>query len=201
MDIVEAVLKRRSIREYQPKSVPREVLEEILEIARNSPSGKNLQPWRFFVVRKPELIEKFSKAARQTWISSAPVVLVCLGDLAIYRGKMSFSTLQSLLDMDLLSRSERWDIEVEENSIEKGVGDTLVCFLNVAIIIDEITLIALKYGLGTCWVRSFDVREVRKILDISPRYVVVALLALGYPAEEPKRRTRLSTLDLVLSWT
>ena len=50
MDVIEAVKKRKSIRGYKPDPVPKEVLEQILELASHAPSAMNTQPWEFIVL-------------------------------------------------------------------------------------------------------------------------------------------------------
>ena len=50
MDIGEAIQTRKSIRGYKPHPVPKEILQEILEIATRAPSGMNTQPWEITVV-------------------------------------------------------------------------------------------------------------------------------------------------------
>ncbi len=49
MDVVEAILARRSVRDFLSKPVPRETVMKILEAATRSPSGGNAQPWEIFV--------------------------------------------------------------------------------------------------------------------------------------------------------
>jgi len=60
MDFYEVIKKRRSIRAYQDREVPDDVLRKILEAARLAPSAKNRQPWKFIVV-KDETLEKGSR--------------------------------------------------------------------------------------------------------------------------------------------
>lgn len=47
--------RRRSVRDFSPKTVPREVIEDCLRAAGTAPSGANLQPWHFVVVCDPEV--------------------------------------------------------------------------------------------------------------------------------------------------
>lgn len=54
MDVMEALVTRRSIRKYWDKSLPNGVLEELLEVARFYPSGLNLQPLKFMPVAEGE---------------------------------------------------------------------------------------------------------------------------------------------------
>jgi len=80
MNVFEAIETRRSVRRYKPKPVPDEHLKQILEAARLAPSAGNRQPWRFVVVRRPELRKKLGAAAcNQTWISDAGVIVAALG--------------------------------------------------------------------------------------------------------------------------
>ena len=85
MDLFEAIEKRRSIRSYKSTPMPNEHLKKILEAARLAPSGKNLQPWRFIIVRNPERKMMLAEAAmNQMFIVEADVVIVALSDPTIY---------------------------------------------------------------------------------------------------------------------
>jgi nitroreductase len=54
MDVSSAIQKRRSIRKYKAKEIPHDLLMEVLESARQAPSGANRQPWQMIVVEDPE---------------------------------------------------------------------------------------------------------------------------------------------------
>ena len=70
--------------------------------------------------------------------------------------------------------------------------------IDVAIIIDHITLAAVAEGLGTCWVGSFYPDKVRVILGIPEDIVVVELLAMGYPKDpSPVEKNRLPLEEIV----
>ena len=51
MEVSQAILERRSIRKFKEDSVSRELLNKILEAGTLAPSGKNKQPWKFYVVQ------------------------------------------------------------------------------------------------------------------------------------------------------
>ncbi len=68
--------------------------------------------------------------------------------------------------------------------------------VDLAIAIDHLTLAATAMGLGTCWIGSFDPVMVQDALDIPKEYPVVALLSLGYPAEQGKPAVEKSRLAL-----
>ncbi len=56
--LLELVKKRRSIRRFKPDPIPDEYVEKIIDVARWAPSGFNMQPWEFVVIRKAELRKK-----------------------------------------------------------------------------------------------------------------------------------------------
>ncbi len=55
--------RRRSVRQFSDRPVPREVIEECLRAAGSAPSGANLQPWHFVVVSDPEVKRRIRKGA------------------------------------------------------------------------------------------------------------------------------------------
>jgi nitroreductase len=53
----------------------------------------------------------------------------------------------------------------------------------VAIALDHMTLAAVEFGLGTCWIGAFDENRVKRILGVPADVRVVALMPLGYPSD------------------
>jgi nitroreductase len=77
MSILEVIKERRSVRKYKPDPIPDEVLQRVLDAARFSPSGKNLQPWKFILVKDESLKQRLAKASvGQSFIAEAPFVVV-----------------------------------------------------------------------------------------------------------------------------
>ena len=84
MDTIEAIHTRRSIREYQDKPVPDELVTEILKAAMASPSARNQQPWEFVVITDPDLREKIPSVSPFTqMIVDAPLAILVCGDLKV----------------------------------------------------------------------------------------------------------------------
>jgi len=61
--VLEAIRKRRSIRAYDAKPVPRELVNTVIEAGNEAPSAMNSQPWRFVVVEDPAVKSKLLSAA------------------------------------------------------------------------------------------------------------------------------------------
>ena len=76
MDVMEAIRLRRSIRGYADKPVEEEKLRAVLEAGRLAPSARNMQAWRFVVVRDADTRRKLMAAAKgQAFVGQAPVVV------------------------------------------------------------------------------------------------------------------------------
>jgi nitroreductase len=64
-DFEDDIGRRRTVRDFSPRSVPREIIEHCLKAAGSAPSGANLQPWHFVVVTDPVLRRRIRDAAEQ----------------------------------------------------------------------------------------------------------------------------------------
>lgn len=80
MGVMEAIRGRRSIRSFMDRPVEEEKLSAVLEAGRLAPSARNLQDWRFIVVRDPATRKRLAEAARnQEFVGQAPVVIAACG--------------------------------------------------------------------------------------------------------------------------
>ena len=77
MNVMEAILARRSIREFEARPVEREKLQTLLEAGMAGPSGQNAQPWAFVVIDEPGCLEALR--ARLGKPSDAPAAIVVCG--------------------------------------------------------------------------------------------------------------------------
>ena len=153
MSLFDVILSRRSIRSYENKEIPQEILNQILEAGRQAPSAANRQPFRFVVVTDSEAKNEFSKSLFGKHIKNAPLVIVgCANEKSVLTGK--------------------W-----------AVVDTTIALQNIV-------LAAWAFGIGSCWIGSFSEEKVKGLLEIPNNWKVVALLTLGYPAEQPKAKNR-----------
>jgi nitroreductase len=78
MDALEAIRKRRSVRDFTGEAIPREDLEKIVDAGRLAPSGYNNQPWDFIVITNRATIEKLKVAAQ--WMDKAGAVIAVVMD-------------------------------------------------------------------------------------------------------------------------
>jgi nitroreductase len=84
-DVLEALRARRSVRKYRDEPVAEDVLRRILEAARIAPSARNIQEWRFVVVRDADTRRRLVPAARgQAFVGQAPVVIAACATVTDY---------------------------------------------------------------------------------------------------------------------
>ncbi|MGV8074175.1 MAG: nitroreductase family protein [Syntrophobacteraceae bacterium] len=167
-EFLDVVKGRRSIRNFEAKDVPEEVLEQILEAVRWSPSWANCQCWEVVVVRSPELKEKLQATLNKgnpatKSMVQAPVVLAVCGKL----------------------RSSGY----YKDEPTTKLGDWFMFDLGVAA--QTLCLAAHNLGIGTVIVASLDHYKAKEILGVPREYELAVLIPLGYPSREssaPPRR-------------
>ncbi|MCW4016824.1 MAG: nitroreductase family protein [Candidatus Bathyarchaeota archaeon] len=87
MSILKIILSRKSIRRYENKEIPKDVLDQIVEAGRQSPSAANRQPYRFVIVTDAK-IKKELKGLLSQFLEKAPVIIVgCANPKAVLTGK------------------------------------------------------------------------------------------------------------------
>ena len=67
-DIIEIIKTRRSVREYKEDQIPDEDIEFLIDCARYAPSGFNMQPWSFLVIKNKDVMRKISEHGKKSMI-------------------------------------------------------------------------------------------------------------------------------------
>jgi nitroreductase len=177
--VIEAIGRRKSVRLYDHKPVPRDVIETIIEAGNHAPfmSEKRFQPWRFVVVEGPEFKQKLVQATFPIWKRFMDNVKE--NQPEIYEMGMS---LYELMDepKDMVYYSAPVIVFV--------IGPTrnATC---CALACENIMIAATSLGLGSCYVgfgamvtHDADVVEALELKDDERIYGPVLL---GYPKAEP----------------
>lgn len=183
------VAERRSTPRFAETPVQEEDLKQILIAGLESPSGYNLQPWRFVVVRNPELRRTLRAAAHnQPKIEQAPVVIVALGDREGWR--------QGDLDeMIRIGAGYGYAHPSKSGQTKQLIYDylshheNLPMWLNRQVMIALTTMMLMAEALGydTALMEGFKDQEVRDAVHAPSNMEVVCLLAIGHREGEDKR--------------
>ena len=76
MSFLELVKNRYSVRSYEQRAIDPEKLQYVMECTRLSPSAVNLQPWKFYIVSKPEDCAKIRQCYHRDWFNEAPMYII-----------------------------------------------------------------------------------------------------------------------------
>ncbi len=80
-EVVEEIRKVRQARLFEPRPVPDEVLDQLLEVARWTGSGRNTQPWHFILIKDKDTLKKISEVRPSiNWVADAPVAIAIVVD-------------------------------------------------------------------------------------------------------------------------
>lgn len=198
MDIIEAIQKRRSIRSFKNDPVSEKILREILSISLRAPSWTNIQPWEFSVIGGSvmEELKRTLDNAERAGVNSIPdVPWPTLPDAYNNRRRdlgLSIYRIKGITREDALKRQE-WAIAgLRFFDAPNGIifyHDRALnqwALLDIGLIMQNIMLVSLEYGLGTCpeaTVTRFP-HILKGLLHIPDSKIIVCGIAIGYPLED-----------------
>ncbi|NCO96529.1 MAG: nitroreductase [Candidatus Aenigmarchaeota archaeon CG_4_10_14_0_8_um_filter_37_24] len=152
METFDCIESRKSVRKYDKKDVPNEMIAEIITAGTYAPSAGNTQEWEFIIVKDSEKKKKLSEASLdQNQVREAPAIIAVLANL------------------------EKIEMKYKERGKEVySLQDTAACIQNMLLATHDL-------GLGACWVGAFDEEDVSSILGLPGKTRPVAMLTIGFP--------------------
>lgn len=170
MELSKVIKKRRSVRLYDiSKDVSDEQIKQILDAAIHAPSSGNTQCWHFVVVRDGHLKEKLSTKAGHQEFLAEVPIVL-------------------VVCADITCCAKYGERGVETYSLQ----DTAAAVQNILLTVTDM-------GLASCWVGAFEEDNAAKILDLKDGIRPLAMLPIGYAAENPEMPFRKS-IDDVTEW-
>lgn len=166
MDIFNCMRSRRTIRQFKPERIPETLLQDLVDVARLAPSASNKQPLEFVVVSDPAVCKEiFPQLRWAAYIKPA-------GDPK--PGQEPTAYVIVLVNRRVRDSAYEWDS---------------------AAAIENMIISAWSEGVGSCWLLSVVREEIRAVLGIPDSHKIDSVLALGYPAEEPKVETLTDSVE------
>lgn len=157
MGTYEIALKRRAIRRFKNIPLPYEILEKCVDAARLAPSAANRQPLEYIIVDDEQLLPKvFDTLKWAAYIRPA-------GDPPPAHRPMAYIVVL----------------------IKRGVGYETLENYDAGLAVENMILVALEEGIGSCCNSSININGLRELLNIPEDYIISLVLALGYPDESP----------------
>jgi nitroreductase len=209
-ELSDLIKTRRSIRKFQDRPVPEDLLIKALELATWAPNGGNFQPWRFVIISNKELIHKMADAVKaktelmtswpeakqfgemiERWRKTSDFFRQAPVCIAVMMGKYS-----SPADQVLRARGESDPLAREIRSYRQLGNSSLQ---SVAAAITYLLLILHYFGLGATWMAGPQQakKEIEELLQVPSGWDFVNLIPVGYPAEKPELRPRKPILEVV----
>ena len=209
MDFSEIVKSRRAASFFNPaKPVPKETLKRLVEMAAQTPSSFNFQPWSLMVLTDSDHKERLRKLAMdQPKITDAPVVLMVLGDRDAWKkGSKPFETnFAHMVESGMPKEQHSWlaDTAAKLYGNSEAAQQAFAC-KNAGFFAMSLMYAAKSLGLESHPMDGFDHDAVKQEFKIPDNYWIPVLVAVGYfdrSKEYPKPKWRKSYEDIVVSFS
>jgi nitroreductase len=185
--VIKVINKRRSVRSYEPKSIPRDVINTIIEAGNQAPSrgrevngGFQFQPWRFVVVEDPAFKQKLVETTLPIWKMGVESMKEMHPE--VYKKAMILYE----------ARPEPKDMVYHSAPVILFVIGPASFAVSCALACENIMLAATSLGLGSCYT-GFGAMvkgnaDVVQALELTDDERIYGPILLGYPKEDPKVR-------------
>jgi len=169
--VLGTIKERRSVRQYEDTRVPDDVVRQILEAGHWAPSGYNVQAARFFVLQDDKKLLESFKAFAWGLPKETPCAIV-------------------------VSNDERFALINRKDLVRTEV----VAAENIAMVAQNMMLMAHALGLGSCVVGSYSKKGIEELLGFPEYMKSVLIVGIGYPRGEISPVPRKKPLDQITSW-
>jgi F420 biosynthesis protein FbiB-like protein len=197
-DTLDAVLAgRRSIRTYEERPVPGDVLERVLAAAAQAPSPHHSFPWRLAVLTGPDAKAALADAMGAKW--RADLLGDGLGEAEV-EVELEKSRRRLTLSPVVLVGAVYPEPLDEYPDPERQQAETLMAAHSLGAALQNVMLAAHANGLASCWMCApvFCSEVVRDALGLDEGLVPHAIVTIGYPARPPRARERPSLDQIVV---
>ena len=197
-DALDAVLAgRRSIRTYEERAVPPDVLERVLAAAAQAPSPHHSMPWRLAVLTGQAAKSALAGAMGEKWRADL------LGDglrAAEIEVELEKSRRRLTASPVVIVGSVYHEVLDEYPDAARQQAETLMAAHSLGAALQNVMLAAHANGLASCWMCApvFCSDVVRDALNLPSELIPHAIVTMGYPARPPRARERPSVDQIVV---
>jgi nitroreductase len=174
MELYEAINKRHSVREYENKKIPKNILKKLIIAASKAPSAKNEQPWKFYIVSKNKDLNKIKKILKEIVIKNN----FKFDNLKPKLRKVAEGFYNNLGNAPCI-------IFVYKTKKENAPSyQELNDIAGISCAIENLMLSAVEENLGSCWMGTFNKEnKISKLVNAKKNEKLIASIILGYPKE------------------
>jgi nitroreductase len=179
MSLYEAILARRSVRNYTTQTLEKGAVSSLLQAAIRAPTAMHGEPWAFVIIQDPQVLKKISDQAK-------PMLLTMMHHDQHLQAFKSFE-LPGYQDFNIFYNAGTLILICGNTKIKSFESD---CWLAA----ENLILAACAMGLGSCIIGCaipiLNVAEIKIKLGIPNEFTVVAPIVVGYPDEVPAPTSR-----------
>lgn len=169
MNLYDLMMKRRSVRVFEDQEISESIIEQLVDVANQAPTGGNIQPLSIILVQTPEGRKKLAElSGDQPWVEKAPLTMIFCLDF--YRIKKWAELCQT------------------DFRGEQAVNHFLIAYADLMVAAQNVVILAETFNLGSVYIGSIqhEIDETRHFFEI-PEYVLpMMLLSIGYPKSIPQ---------------
>ena len=175
METIACIKSRRSVRKFKTTEISKEIIEDLVLTASYAPSWKNTQTTRYIAINNRDVMNKIAKEScgehNQGIIEGAPMLMatVIVDKRSGFERDGSYTTV----------REDNWQ------AFDNGIAAQTFC------------LACADRGLGTVIMGMYDIDKAAEILEIPEGQLLMSLIAVGYPDEEPQVPKKKTVEDLL----
>ena len=177
MDAIEMIKERRSVRKFKDEKVDRELMKEIVDIAKWAPSWVNYQIARYTIVDDEELIKQIADKGVQGFAYNIGTLKRAKGVVVLSYVKGKSGKIDDKYATDI---KNSWEV------FDAGIACQTFC------------LAAHAKGVGTCIMGVIDEGVIAKIVNLPEDETVAAIIVYGYEEGEHAKPTRRKDVDDII---
>jgi len=184
--VMNTILKRKSVRVYDDKEVPKDIKEAIIQAAMRAPTAGNMMLYSVIDITDQSIKDTLAKTCdNQPFIAQAPLIFLFLADYQRW--------------FDYYIASEVPDMCESNNKIMRKPqeGDLMLACCDALIAAQNAVIAAESFGLGSCYIGDImENYEIHKELFDLPDYTFpITLVCFGYPTEQQRNRPQPERFD------
>lgn len=175
--VMDVLMKRRSVRAYEEKETPADVRAEILQATLHAPTAGNLMLYSILDITDQALKDQLAITCdNQSFITKAPMVWIFLADYQRWYDYFLASGVTELCE-----KKNQIMQKPEEGDLFLACCDALIAAQNAVIAAES-------FGIGSCYIGDIMERyETHKEMLNLPQYVFpICMLVFGYPTQQQK---------------
>ena len=170
---------RRSIRDFENKAVPVEIVTELIKNSCLAPSASNKQPWKFIIVNNKDLIKRISDESKKVLLA-----------------EIENSSDSPSRNYETVLRNPEFNIFYNAPCLVYIIGSKTSqnLWVDCTLAACYFMFCASERGLGTCWIgwgRHIKDPELLNLVGLPEDHKIIAPLIVGYPKHIPSAPKRL----------